>query len=197
MLAFVISVPGQPRVASPCTMTIAKSPTLFGFKLGMSQAESEKITGRTAKEDYILLKGSGDRFVQYPTGNMSITIFNFEHDSTVVDATAESLSLSFMDGKLFEIFFSLNSTSDWVKATDTAAFFQKKFGIPAGAWFDDPKNREEGERTASCNGVTIDFATLTSTSGTPMMRFTISETTVRARVDAAREAAKEKHNRNN
>lgn len=173
--------------AGPCTMTPAKAPALFGFKLGMSQAAAEKMTGQKAKPNSRLFKVAG-KFLTVPRDDMYIVIDNEKQDSKILDKTVESVTLNFIDSKLFSISLRLTQHSPWVTAPDTLAFFQQKFGIPAKAWVENPNGFWDLKKMVICNGVTIRPYLKTN----ELMRFDMVETTVEARVEAATEAAKKK-----
>jgi hypothetical protein len=188
--ALVISL-GTATVASaaPCTMTPEKAPTLFGFKLGMTQTAAEKLSGQKADDNGILIKTS-DGWVNADTGDKYIVIFNEDGRSKVLDKTVEKMGLTFMDGKLFEMSPELTSYSPWVKAPDRLAFFQKQFGIPTTAWVDDgePGRYYTLNKKVTCNGIAIAI-----TAGKAAMKFKITETAVAARIEQAKEAAREKY----
>lgn len=181
---------GSGLYAKPCTLTPAKAPMLFGFKLGMAQAAAEKLSGQTAEENKLNLFLSGGKYASVPTGDKYFMIFNEKQSSKVVDKTVEKLSVSFMNAKLFEISIDLNRNSPWVTAPDTAAFFQQKFGIAADAWVDNPEERSylTFDKSVTCKGVKIEVS-----AGKTFMTFKMYETAVRARLEAARDEIRKKY----
>ncbi len=175
--------------AGPCTMTPAKAPALFGFKLGMSQAEAERVTGQKAKPNSRLLEvDRGKKYLTVPRDDLFIVVDNEEYDSELLDNTVEDVTLNFIDGKLFAIALRLNKRSQWVTAPDTLALFQQKLRIPVEAWVENPKGFWNLKKMVTCNGVTIRASVKTN----ELMRFDMVETAVEARVEAATEAAKKK-----
>ena len=177
---------GSGAYAKPCTMKPETAPTLFGFKLGMTQYAAEKMSGQTAEANGMLFGKPGGGLMSVKPGDMLILINNETLDSKIVDKTVKALSLDFMDGKLFQIWLELNHNSPWVKAPNTAALFQKLFRIPVGAWVDDPVDFGDYSKKAVCDGVSIRVFIYTRKSD---MQFTMSETATRSRVDALGEAA--------
>ena len=176
--------------AKPCKLKPEKAPVLFGFKLGMTQAAAEKLSGQKAEENNLNFFLSDGKYARVPTGNTYFIIFNEKQTSKVLDNTVNKMSVSFMDDKLFEISMELNKRSPWVTAPDTAAFFQKKFGIPADAWVQDP---EEGGyysflKNATCSGVSFSVS-----AGKSSMKFKMYETAVRARVESAGDEIRKKY----
>ena len=181
---------GSGLYAKPCTLTPAKAPALFGFKLGMTQAAAEKLSGKKADENNLNLFLSGGKYARVPTGDTYFFIFNEKKDSKVVDNTVNKLSVSFMDAKLFEISMELNKQSPWVTAPDTAAFFQQKFGIPADAWVESPDKQdfETFNKNVTCSGVTIAVE-----AGKTFLDLKMYDTAVRARLEAARDEIRKKY----
>ena len=175
--------------AGPCTMTPAKAPALFGFKLGMSQSAAEKMTGQKAKPGSRLFElERGKKYLTVPRDDMYIVINNEKHESKLLDNTVEDVTLNFFDGKLFAIAFRLNQRSQWVTAPDTLDFFQQKFRIPVNSWVENPNGFWDLKKMVICNGVTIRASAKTN----QLMRFDMVETAVEAGVEAATEAAKKK-----
>lgn len=170
-------------------MTPAKAPALFGFKLGMSQAEAERVTGQKAKPNSRLLEvDRGKKYLTVPRDDLFIVVDNEEYDSELLDNTVEDVTLNFIDGKLFAIALRLNKRSQWVTAPDMLALFQQKLRIPVEAWVENPKGFWNLKKMVTCNGVTIRASVKTN----ELMRFDMVETAVEARVEAATEAAKKK-----
>jgi hypothetical protein len=182
-LITIVTIAFSSVSATPCTLTPAKAPMLFGFKFDMAQEAAEKRAGEKAEENGVISWTADGKYENPKTGDMYIVLFNKKQDSKILDNTADSMSLDFMDGKLFEMVLDLNYRSLWVKAPDPTAFFQKQFGIPANAWAVDPSG--DFKKKATCSGVTVYF-----TPYKGAMKFKISETAVRQRIDAAGKTAR-------
>lgn len=176
--------------AKPCKLKPEKAPVLFGFKLGMTQAAAEKLSGQKAEENNLNFFLSDGKYARVPTGNTYFIIFNEKQTSKVLDNTVNKMSVSFMDDKLFEISMELNKRSPWVTAPDTAAFFQKKFGIPADAWAPDT---EEGGYYSFLKNVTCNGVSFSVSAGKSSMKFKMYETAVRARVESAGDEIRKKY----
>jgi hypothetical protein len=173
--------------AGVCTLTPETAPALFGFKLGMLQATVEKMVGEKAESSTVRVQQDDGKYLGAKTDEMSMFVSNKNHDSLVIDNNITQLSINFIDGKLFKIEMYFSPTSEWVKAVDPMAFFQKKFGIPADAWEHAGDAPGGGVwKTAVCNGVRLHFRART----TSYMRFFMVDTEAEKRVKAAQEAVR-------
>lgn len=169
-----------------CTLTAAKAPKLLGFKLGMAQAAAETMLGVTAKVELHHAsrrrRHTGDK--SYDLGEKSINIENKNNDAKGLDASVDTLDLSFFEGKLYEIGVEGNEKTDWFNAPDVHAWFQKQYGIPARAW--QPYGLDKAE-DVQCSGVLIRYLLDKSYH---YASFSIYDTDTQKRIEKAFEAAK-------
>lgn len=147
-----------------CTLSSNKAPKLLGFKLGMTQAAAEKMLGVSAEANIYHGGGGGGRRNKnvvrksYDIGEKYIFIENKNQDAKGLDASVDKLNLLFFDGQLFKIALTGNDKTEWIKAADVPAYFQKTYGIPATAWTTDREQIVGTEKqSAECNGVSFHY----------------------------------------
>src|SRR5687768_12167109 len=162
---------------APCTLKLEQLPSaseLHGFRLGMT---IDQVKARVPP----VVFGRTDQF------GLSRTSINPHFDSRFDAASFDgvrTVSLSFLDGRLFEIWIGYDTGFKWQKLEDFVAGFGKALGLP-GKWH--AKGRGQ---LMSCDGVEI-FASMVG--GSPGLRLTdtAAEHTLTSRREAAANAEEE------
>lgn len=158
-----------------CALKLEQLPAaseLHGFRLGMTM---DQVKARVPP----VIFGRADQF------GLSRTSINPHFDSRF-DATSfdgvRTVSLSFMDGRLIELWIGYDAGFKWQKLDDFVAGFGKALGL-AGKW--QAKGRGQ---LITCDGVEL-FASMVG--GSPGLRLTdtIAEQTLTSRRAAAADEA--------
>jgi hypothetical protein len=162
---------------SNCAITLDHIPAaaeLHGFQLGMTM---EQVKARVPP----IVFGRVDHF-----GGSKTSInpaFDPRFDKASFDGV-RTISLTFLDGRLIELWIGYDASFKWQKLDDFVAGISKALNLPA-TW--QPKGRGE---QISCNGLQISAAML---AGSPSLRLadTTAEQTLTSRMEAAANAEEE------
>jgi len=160
-----------------CTLKLDQLPTtseLHGFRLGMTM---DQVKTRVPP----VVFGRTDQF------GLSRTSINPHFDSRFDKASFDgvrTVSLSFLDGRLIELWIGYDSVFRWQKLDDFVVGFGKALGL-AGRW--QPKGRGQ---LITCDGLQV-FASMVA--GSPGIRLTdtVAEQTLTSRREEAANAEDE------
>ena len=160
-----------------CAITPDQIPTaaeLHGFRLGMTM---EQVRARVPP----VVFGRTDQF------GVSRTSINPAFDSRFDQsafAGVRTISLTFLDGQLIELWIGYDSSFKWQKFDEFLAGISKALNLPA-SW--DAKSRGE---QISCAGLRVSAAMM---AGSPSLRLvnTVAEQTVTSRMEVAANAEEE------
>jgi len=170
-----------------CKLTVDQMPVVSGFWLTMDQAKAENLAGQKAEPLVLTFapRGGGKRKpdpkrIKTWAGASYLTIDNSAQNSKAVDATVKRVDLSFYEGKLFEIEIHYTRKAEWAALSDPEEYFLKTYKLPKNIWQQD-LSRTYYSRNAECKDVWVRY------DMEPL--FTLTQTDVRTRIDAAIKAA--------
>jgi len=170
-----------------CKLTVDQMPVVSGFWLTMDQAKAENLVGQKAEPLVLTFapRGGGKRKpdpnrIKTWAGASYLTVDNTAGNSKAFDATVKKLKLSFFEGKLFEIEFHYTRKVEWATMNDPEEYFLKTYKLPKEIWQQDLA-RNYYVKNAECRDVWIQY------DMEPL--FTLTQTDVRAKIDAAIHAA--------
>lgn len=176
-LFVVISAAGVAAQESTCTLKLEQWPAaaeLRGFRLGMTM---DQVKARVPP----VVFGHADHF------GLSKTSVNPDFDPKFDKSSFEgvrTVSLSFLDGRLMELWLGYDSSFKWQKLDDFVVGFSKAMNLPA-TW----QVKGRGQQI-TCQGVQV-FASMVA--GSPSIRITdtTAEQALTSRMEEAANAEEE------
>ena len=177
LLLILISAVGVAAQEPTCTLKLDQWPTaaeLHGFRLGMTM---DQVKARVPPVVFEHANQFG----------LSRTSINPDFDSRFDKASFEgvrTVSLSFLDGRLMELWLGYDSSFKWQKLDDFVVGFSKAVNLPA-TW----QAKGRGQQI-TCDGVQL-FASMVA--GSPSIRITdtTAEQTLTSRMEEAANAEEE------